>query len=546
MCKSEKYSTWQLLAWIWRASRGARLQALMSALIGVVSVVCSLSFVFLSKEAIDIATGVQSGELIHYGIGMGVLLLTEIVLHAVNNWIVNTLGVKTQNRLRAHLFKRLMQSEWQGKERHSGDVLNRLVQDLNTIASVVTSTIPFVIITSVQFVASFCFLYTMDHTLAIVLVLILPFFALLSRFYVSRMRRMTKAVRESDSRIHAVMQESLQHKTVVKALEQTEEMGSKLHRLQERLQNEVVARTRFSVLSRSLVSMGFSSGYLTAFLWGVFRIQGGVITFGVMTAFLQLVGRIQRPLSDFARLIPTLVGALTSAERLMELEDQPLEEVGEPIVLRPVAGVRLENVDFIYSDGNEHVFKKLSADFPPGSMTAVLGETGAGKTTLIRLILALLHPNKGRVLLYDGEREVDASSLTRANLVYVPQGNTLFSGTIRDNLLLGNPNATDVELWRVLHIACADFVEQLPEGLDTVCSERGGGFSEGQAQRIAIARSLLREGSILLLDEATSALDPDTEQRLLQGIASELQGKTLIFITHRPSVLEYCSRVLHV
>jgi ABC-type multidrug transport system fused ATPase/permease subunit len=230
----------------------------------------------------------------------------------------------------------------------------------------------------------------------------------------------------------------------------------------------------------------------------------------------------------------------------MELEDQPLEEVGEPIVLRPVAGVRLENVDFIYSDGNEHVFKKLSADFPPGSMTAVLGETGAGKTTLIRLILALLRPNKGRVLLYDGEREVDASSLTRANLVYVPQGNTLFSGTIRDNLLLGNPNATDVELWRVLHIACADFVEQLPEGLDTVCSERGGGFSEGQAQRIAIARSLLREGSILLLDEATSALDPDTEQRFLQGIASELQGKTLIFITHRPSVLEYCSRVLHV
>ena len=535
-----------MLAWIWRASRGARLQALMSALIGVVSVVCSLSFVFLSKEAIDIATGVQSGELMHYGIGMGVLLLTEIVLHAVNNWIVNTLGVKTQNRLRARLFKQLMQSEWQGKDRHSGDVLNRLVQDLNTIASVVTSTIPFVIITSVQFVASFCFLYTMDHTLAIVLVLILPFFALLSRFYVSRMRRMTKAVRESDSRIHAVMQESLQHKTVVKALEQTEEMGGKLHRLQERLQTEVIARTRFSVLSRSLVSMGFSSGYLTAFLWGVFRIQGGVITFGVMTAFLQLVGRIQRPLSDFARLIPTLVGALTSAERLMELEEQPLEEVGEPIVLHPVAGVRLENVDFIYSDGNEHVFKEMSADFPPGSMTAVLGETGAGKTTLIRLILALLHPNKGRVLLYNGEREVDASSLTRANLVYVPQGNTLFSGTIRDNLLLGNPNATDVELWRVLHIACADFVEQLPEGLDTVCSERGGGLSEGQAQRIAIARSLLREGSILLLDEATSALDPETEQRLLQGIASELRGKTLIFITHRPSVLEYCSRVLHV
>ena len=546
MGKSEKYSTWRLLAWIWRASRGARLQALMCALIGVVSVVCSLCFVFLSKETIDIATGVRSGELMYYGIGMGVLVLVEILLHAVNNWIVNTLGVKTQNRLRARLFRQLMQSEWQGKDRHSGDVLNRLVQDLNTIASVVTSTIPFVIITSVQFVASFCFLYTMDHTLAIVLVLILPFFALLSRFYVRRMRSMTKAVRESDSRIHAVMQESLQHKTVVKALDQTEEMGGKLLRLQERLQTEVIARTRFSVLSRSLVSMGFSFGYLTAFLWGVFRIQGGGITFGVMTAFLQLVGRIQRPLSDFARLIPTLVGALTSAERLMELEEQPLEAVGDPIVLPAVAGVRLEEIDFVYSDGNEKVLQGLSADFPPGSMTAILGETGAGKTTLIRLILALVRPTRGRVVLYDGEHEVEASSLTRANLVYVPQGNTLFSGTIRDNLLLGNPNATDVDLWRVLHIACADFVEQLPDGLDTSCSERGGGLSEGQAQRIAIARSLLRDGSILLLDEATSALDPDTEQRLLQRIASELKGKTLIFITHRPSVLEYCSRVLHV
>ena len=546
MGKSEKYSTWQLLAWIWRASQGARVQALMSALIGIVSVVCSLCFVFLSKEIIDIATGVRSGDLMRYGIGMGVLVLAEILLHALNSWIVNTLGVKTQNRLRARLYKQLMQSEWQGKDRHSGDVLNRLVQDLNTIASVVTSTIPFVIITAVQFIASFCFLYTMDHTLAIVLVLILPFFALLSRFYVRRMRSMTKAVRESDSRIHAVMQESLQHRTVVKALDQTEKMGTKLHRLQERLQGEVIARTRFSVLSRSLVSMGFSLGYLTAFLWGVFRIQGGVITFGVMTAFLQLVGRIQRPLSDFARLIPTLVGALTSAERLMELEEQPLEEAGDPIVLQSVAGVRLEDVHFVYSDGNEKVLQGLSADFPPGSMTAILGETGAGKTTLIRLILALVRPTQGRVVLYDGKREVEASSLTRANLVYVPQGNTLFSATIRDNLLLGNPNATDVDLWRVLHIACADFVEQLPDGLDTLCSERGGGLSEGQAQRIAIARSLLRDGSILLLDEATSALDPDTEQRLLQRISSELKGKTLIFITHRPSVLEYCSRVLHV
>lgn len=547
MKKSDKYATLQLLGWIWRASRGARGQVTICALIGIVSVACSLSFVFLSKEAIDIATGVRPGILKHYGIAMGILILAEILLHALDNWLVNTLGIKTQNRLRTVLFERLIQSEWRGKElHHSGDVLNRLVQDLNTIVSVITNTLPFLIITVVQFVASFCFLYTMDRNLAIMLVLILPCFALLSRIYVSRMRRMTMAVRESDSRIHAVMQESLQHKTVVKTLEQSEAMIHKLQDLQHRLYDEVLARTRFSVLSRSLVSAGFSTGYLTAFLWGVFRIQAGVISFGVMTAFLQLVGRIQRPLSDMARMIPTLVGALTSAERLMELEEIPMEDSSHPIRLKGTAGIRMSGVSFAYEEGGDPVITDFDAHFPPGSITAILGRTGAGKTTLIRLILSLIRPSKGSITIYDQEQEAEVSPRTRSNLVYVPQGNTLFSGSIRENLLLGRPDATDDELREALRIACADFVEQLPEGLDTGCSEQGGGLSEGQAQRIAIARSLLRPGSILLLDESTSALDADTERRFIQNITADRRDKTIIFITHRTSVLEYCDQVLKV
>lgn len=547
MKKPDKYSIPQLLAWIWRASYGARGQVVLCAIIGILSVICSLGFVYLSKETIDIATGARQGHLVHYGIGMASLMLAEILLHAIDNWIVNTLGVKTQNRLRARLFARLMRSEWQGKDsHHSGDILNRIVQDLSTIVSVITSSLPFVIITIVQFTASFCFLFSMDRTLAVMLVLILPLFALLSRIYVRRMRHMTKAVRESDSRIHAIMQESLQHKIVIKTLEQTDGMSRKLNEMQNRLHDEVIARTRFSVLARSLVSTGFSAGYLTAFLWGAFRLQGSGITFGVMTAFLQLVGRIQRPLSDMARLIPTLVGALTSAERLMELEEQPSENSDQPICMDDVAGIRLDGVTFSYADGSDTVISNLSATFPPGSMTAILGETGAGKTTLIRLILALLRPDEGRLVIYDSKREEEISPLTRTNFIYVPQGNTLFSGTIRENLLLGRPEATDEELWQALHTACAEFVEQLPAGLDTLCSEQGGGLSEGQAQRIAIARSLLRSGSILLLDEATSALDADTERRFLKNIASEMHNKTIIFITHRTSVLEYCDHVLRI
>ena len=499
MKKSEKYTIRQLLSWIWRASYGARGQVTLSALVGITSVACSLVFVYLSKEIIDIATGVRTGNLLHYGIAMAVLMLVEVMLHAADNWIVNILGTKTQNRLRGRFFDQLMQSEWESKERHhSGDVLNRLVQDLGTIVSVITSTSAFLIITLAQFIASFCFLFSMDRMLAVMLVLILPVFALLSRIYVNRMRRMTKAVRESDSRIHAVMQESLQHKMVVKTLEQGDGMTRKLGALHHQLYGEVVARTRFSVLSRSLVSMGFSFGYLTALLWGVFRIQEGAITFGVMTAFLQLVGRIQRPLADLSRLIPSLVGALTSAERLMELEELPLEPDGEAIRMDGVAGIRIHDVSFSYADSSKKVLDDLTADFAPGTMTAILGETGAGKTMLIRLILALVRPTQGRVTIYDANREIEVSPLTRGNLIYVPQGNTLFSGSIRENLLLGRPDATDEELWTVLETACADFVERLPDKLDTLCSEQGGGLSEGQAQRIAIARSLLRTGTVLL------------------------------------------------
>ena len=541
------YSVWRLLRWIWSNSRGVRGRILLCTLIGCVSVACSLVFVLFSKNAIDIATGVRDGRLLHYGVGMACLILFEIVLHAVDNWVANRLDVELRNRLRSRFFGLLLQSEWQGKERyHSGDVLNRMVQDLGSVVSVITTTLPFALITVIQLVASFCFLYSMDRTLAIVLVLILPFFSLLSRFYVNRMRRMTKAVRESESGIHSIMQESLQHKTIVKTLEQSGGMMQRLSVLQDRLFGEVLVRTRFGVLSRGLVSMGFSAGYLTAFLWGVFSIQDGAITFGVMTAFLQLVGRIQRPLADLARMIPTLVSSLTSAERLMELEELPLEAVGGSICVEGMAGVRFSDVSFQYADGEEEVLSHLNEDFIPGSMTAVLGETGAGKTTLVRLILSLIRPTSGSVTLYDGKREIEVSPQTRANLVYVPQGNTLFSGTIRDNLLLGRPDATDAELWEVLHIACAEFVESLPEQLDSSCGEQGGGLSEGQAQRIAIARSLLRRGSVWLFDEATSALDPDTERRLLERMAKARDGRTVIFITHRPSVLEYCDRVLRV
>jgi ABC-type multidrug transport system fused ATPase/permease subunit len=546
--EKQKYRLAVVARWIWQASKGARGMVLVNSLVGTLDVAVGLAFVWFSKEIIDIATGAREGNLLTYSIIMAVLMLAEIGVRALDSWIVNTLSVRNRNRLRYRLFARLMRSEWRGLEQHhSGDVLNRLINDITTVSSLITETSSALIITLVQLVASFFFLYYMDKMLALIIVCIMPLFLVFSRFYVRRMRGMTKDVRESDSRIHAVMQESLQNKLVIKTLEQDGEILEKLDGLQDTLESQVIRRTRFSIGTRAVVSAGFATGYLTAFLWGVFRIAAGSITFGVMTAFLQLVGRVQRPITDIARMIPGMVGAITSGERLMELEELPLEEMANPRLSKDTAGVRLEDVTFRYAEGDRNILEHFSADFPPHSTTAILGETGAGKTTLIRLLLALVKPEKGSVVVYDSNETIGtASPDTRCNFVYVPQGNTLFSGTIRDNLLLGDSTVTDEEMWRVLDMACADFVHHLPQGLDTPCGEGGGGFSEGQAQRITIARSLLRPGSILLLDESTSALDVETEQELLRRITEGERGKTLIFITHRPSVTDYCDRIIRI
>ena len=286
-------------------------------------------------------------------------------------------------------------------------------------------------------------------------------------------------------------------------------------------------------------------GYLIAFLWSAIRLSEKTLTFGGMTAFLQLVNKIQGPARNLTKLVPAFVSVFTAAERLMELEENPLEEQGEPILVKAPCGVRFTDVSYAYDEKEGKVIDHLSFDFKPGSCTAILGETGSGKTTLVRMILALLRPQEGKVEIYNAKESKTLSPRMRCNFVYVPQGNTLMSGTIRDNLRLGKLNASEERMREALHKSCADFVFDLPEGLDTVCTEAGGGLSEGQAQRIAIARALLRNRAILLFDEATSALDPDTERQLLKNILAS-HDRTIIFITHRPAVVDYCDQTLRV
>ena len=497
------YGAKVILKWLWRAWRGNRLQAFINASLGLLGVVVSLSQVWAVQHAIDVASHVVEGSLYWAVAVMGGLILCDFAINICAVWVRNILGIKAQNRMQQKMLDRILRSEWQGRERlHSGDVINRLEKDVGNVVAFLTETIPSTVSTLALFLGAFFYLFSMDKLLSVIIIVMLPLFILVSKLYVNRMRFLTREVRDSDSKVQSVLQETVQNRMLIKTLESDSMMVDKLENTQSELRQKVVKRTAFSVFSNLILNFGFALGYLIAFLWSAMRMSAGTLTFGGMTAFLQLVNKIQGPARSLTRLVPQFVSVFTAAERLMELEENPLEEQGDPLLMESPCGIRFQDVSFAYEKEEGRVINHLSFDFKPGSCTA-------------------------------------------CNLVYVPQGNTLLSGTIRENLRLGRVTATEEEMNDALQLACAEFVKDLPAGLDSLCSESGGGLSEGQAQRIAIARALLREGSVMLFDEATSALDPETERRLLQNILAN-HDKTIIFITHRPAVVDYCDQVLHI
>lgn len=537
-----KYPTRTLVAWLWKHHRKCRTQAIVNVVIGLLQVALVLYGVDLLKRLTDVAAHNHEGNLALMAVVFGLVLLFEMLLNVVKTWVRAVLGVKTQNIMQQSFFARLLHGEWSGVGKmHSGDVLNRLFGDVGDIVSLMTEVVPSAVIIAVQFLASFIYLYVMDAALAIILIVSAPVLMLLSRYYFRKMRRIVRKIKDSNSALQSIIQESVQNKMVVKVMEQSDNMVGKLEKRQATLRWQIKKRARFSILSKVVVNVGFAGGYLAALVWGLFQLNDQIITVGVLMAFTQLISRIQRPLLDFARLLPTFVNSLTSAERLIELELLPMEEEKEPFHLKGKVGVRFQHVGYQYSKKGRKVLKDFSYDFKPGTFTAILGETGAGKTTLIRLMLALIRKGEGEVTIYDENGSYDVDVSTRCNFSYVPQGNSLFSGTIRENLLFGNPNATTAQMKEALHIAMADFVFELPDGIDTVCGEQGGGLSEGQAQRVAIARAIVRPSKVLLLDEATSALDIETEHALLMNIKERYKDSTVIFVTHRLAVVEFTS-----
>lgn len=539
------------LRWIWNNTIGIRVNILVRIVAGVGRVGLSLLMVWLCKRFIDVTirTG-SSSDILLMVLALVAVVLGAIVCRQVYFYLGVNAGavISTSIRLQifSHLFRRQMFTR---NDMHSGDITSRLEKDIDVVSDTLTSLGPDIIVTVIQLVGAFLLMQSMDARLAWALLLLTPVFLVAGKLIARKMRQMTLDIRRKESIIQMMVQETMEHNAVLRSLESGGWVTDRLDGIQQRLRQVIYRRARFTVVSRTVIATSFSLGYIIAFVWGGLQLREGVITFGVMTSFLQLVSQIQQPILQMLNMLPQAIHASASIDRLEELRSVEAEEgcstaVGDQTAFSVPPGVIVQDVSFRYASGDRQVFSHFSHDFRPGSKVALMGATGAGKTTLFRLMLALVKPSDGSLCIYGGEQKLPISERTRMHFVFVPQGNTLMSGSIRYNLQLANPDATDEQMRQVLHTAMADFVLQLPDGLDSECGERGGGLSEGQAQRIAIARGLLRPGSILLLDEISSSLDAQTEQQLYSRLFQAYPERTMIFITHRLAVCELCDETL--
>lgn len=538
------YRVSEQLSWTWKLLKGYRLSVGAYMGLEIISLMLGLSFVYWSKRAVDIATGNVSGTLRV----MIYLMIISIVLGILSgqwaSWLNERIKIRMVIRLQNSLVFSQMRTMWENSKRwHTGDLLVRMTTDTQEVVQMVTTTFPNLCVTGVRLLASWGFLWIMDPLLAGMILAISPLF-LFSKLYYRKMRKLNREVKDMESNLGIVLQENLKQRLLIRGLGLLHVRKEKYRQVQTTLNSLKNRLLQFSVLTQLVLKFAFNGGYLLAFMWGVYRLHAGVISFGTLTAFLQLVGRIQVPVLTIIAFVPAAIRCRTAIDRLIELYEGEREIEAEQMRIEPIDSLKLNTLSFRYED--RKIINGLSAEIFPGVPVAVVGATGRGKTTLIRLMLALVKPEEGVLYVETRGRKVYLTPRTRINFSYVPQGNTLFGGTIRENLLMAAPSASEERLKEALELACAEFVYTLPQGIDTKIGESGQGLSEGQAQRIAIARSILHGGDVWLLDEATSALDTATADRLVTNLLSAGRNKILIFVTHDPRLMAVCPQTIRL
>ncbi|MBR2134592.1 MAG: ABC transporter ATP-binding protein [Eubacterium sp.] len=513
-------------------------------IISIVSMVISYVSTIVGKYVVDDAT---NGDINLKN--MGLMCATTIISIAIgigSSILSSYINEKFSFTLRKNFFNDIQRSVWLDVSKfHSGDLVTRLTSDIGSIADGLISIIPNTILIMAQLVISFCILFYYDKPIALFALIIGPIGALCMVFFKERYKKYQFELRNTESEYRSFMQENLSSLTVVKTFQREDYNDERMEEYRQKRLELVYRNSRLSSVMGAVMKLVYSAGYVVAFCWGSYRISTGDITYGTLTIFITLVSRVQGTISGLASIIPQYYSMLISAKRICGVVDLNKEEYGSKSDMPNSVGVKAENVSFKYD--TEWIIKNLNFEVTPGEKIAIVGPSGTGKTTIIRMLLALTKPNSGQIHYITESGEELASPDSRRFISYVPQGNTLISGTISDNLKFGYSDANYEDMMHALEMACADrFVKKLPDGINTELSEKSGGLSEGQAQRVAIARALIGKKPIIILDEATSALDEKTESIVLQNITDELTQKTCFIITHRRSMLQYCDKVIRL
>lgn len=528
--------------WILSLVKGYRWKMFAFFLLELITLAFTLLFIYYSKRTIDIALKMTEGDLLINIFLVVLFSLSGIILRILSQWINQRTQIDMTLRFQYAILEKQMLSVWKVvKKWNTGDLMVRINSDCSEIVQMVSTTWISFIVTCLRIITSFIFLYTMDKMLALIIVCITPLF-LLSKIYFRKMKELNAQVKTADSQIGTALQENLRYRIILRALGVINNRFADFKSKQDNLENLKFKYLNFGLLSQGVMRSALTIGYLIAFVWGIYKLQDLTITFGTMTAFLQLVNQVQSPILSLGSFFPAFVRFRVSADRIAELNYVEQDPLLPAVQFSHIDNIRFENVEFKYEE--EVIIKNLSTQFNKGEFTAILGGSGKGKTTLIRLLLGLIKPEKGHITIQEQGVQHILTTAHVDNFSYVPQGNTLLTGTIKDNITLGIGHVSEERLKEILYLSCAEFIYDLPKGLDTLVGESGLGLSEGQAQRVAIARAILRNRKVWLFDEATSALDHETIKIFLNRIKNIIDDKIVIFVTHDSTVAFECHKQL--
>lgn len=512
---------------------------------------CILSFInvygtLVSKSLIDFAIERNTKEVIKWLVIMASIMVLNMCISPITTFIYTHAYTKLTQNIQKNLYIHLMHGEWLYESKfHSVSLLTRITSDIDTISNMILKIIPNIISLLTTIAASFSTLLFLAPSLAVCSIIIGPFLFIVSKLLGKKVKDIYKESQEIDIQFRTFIQETLQNIMIVKTFCMEKHNKIKLESIQKNKYNIAMKNTKLSTLTCFSIDFCSALAYFTVFCWGALNISKGTSTYGTFTAMLQLYNTIQYPIKSLGNLFPSVISSIAATERLIEIENIPIEKckVNKLSSLCKYPSINLENIYFQY-DQSKPVLENINLNLEPGEIIALIGASGEGKTTLIRILLSLATPNSGSINIFEDNKYSLINKNYRDLISYVPQGNTLFSGTIEENLKYGNSNASGEEINEALKKSCAfDFVNNFKNGINTIIGEKGLGLSEGQSQRLAIARAFLRKKPILILDEATSALDSNTEFKILHEIRNLSNTPTCIIITHRFSSLNICNRI---